>query len=150
VHKFLYLITILGLFSNSAIADGDKSATLEISSIDMIKHTEQIHPVSRILRSEFKGCKSEIQRDAVIFKNIGSMCVDGMYTLMLGRGCNTIVGEKDPSGRWTVHKCLEKTTCDILHQNSFAAVPVGISIADNFEPTVQIFCQDNNYIIVKL
>ena len=123
---------------------------IDIPTPHMLATADEVDPASRHLRSESSECRSETQRPKVLFKNIGSMCVDGMYALMLGRGCSTIIGEKDPTGRWTTHKCKTQPSCDPVHISTFAVVPVGIPLTETFGDHVQIFCSDNNYRVIRL
>tara|TARA_B100000214_G_C23954216_1_gene621953 strand:+ start:338 stop:820 length:483 start_codon:yes stop_codon:yes gene_type:complete len=160
MRKFsLSLAPLFFLFSGHAEADQNSfrdaiptphmiEAAESATSLNSI--AENLSPLSRIPRSEFSGCKSETKQENVTFRNIGSMCVDGLFSLMEGRGCDNIMGARDPSGRWTYHRCESQPTCDNLHSNTFAVVPVGISISENFDEHAQVWCTDSNYVIVKM
>jgi hypothetical protein len=123
---------------------------IDIKTPQLLAIAEDVSPVSRIPRSEFRGCRSEIHTSMVTFRNIGSMCVDGMFALMEGRGCTAIVGTRDPTGSWVSYACETPPTCDILHNSTFAVLPVGIPIVEHFGDHVQLFCSDNNYRVIRL
>ena len=157
------IVSILALSASTAFADegfSRSAVTNTITTPDLVEEIdrgtpaldvlETLHPVSRIVRSEFSGCRSEIENTSVSFRNIGSMCADGLYALMEGRGCTEVVGARSTTGNWTYHRCKTQPTCDNLHNNTFAIVPVGTSITENFGEDKQVWCTDNNYIIIKM
>ena len=117
---------------------------------DTTRQRSEVHPISSIPADDKSRCYSTEQHDKLPFENIGSLCVDGLFALMWGRGCGWIEGTKDPSGRWTYHKCDTQATCDQLHNSTFAIVPVGISIKTEFDTDVEFWCQDNNYVVLKI
>ena len=159
----LSIVSILAFSASTAFANEDfprDVITDTITTPDLVEKidssttaldiSEILHPISRIVRDEFSSCRSEIENPAVSFRNIGSMCADGLYALMEGRGCTEVVGARSPAGDWTYHRCKTQPTCDNLHNNTFAIVPVGTSIAENFGEDTQVWCTDNSYIIIKM
>ena len=136
------LIASLFLSSNQSLASTPNQSLSAVA--------ETVLPQSRIPREDFGMCRSEIHNPTVIFKNTGSMCADGLFSLMQGRGCEIIVGANHPSGQWTYHKCETQPTCDRLHNNVFAVVPVGVSLSENFKPGYEMWCADNNYFVIKI
>ena len=149
MRKFSILLASIAFSFPGTVAAEDlpnvKSTDQAVSEI-----ADRIHIDSRIIRAQSTQCRSEISNQTISFHNVGSMCADGFFALMEGRGCTNTVGKKDPTGRWTYHACETAATCDNLHSNTFAIVPVGISVKDNFQPDVEIWCADNSYIIIKM
>lgn len=110
----------------------------------------EVHPISSIPVDATGQCYSTERHDNLPFENIGSLCADGLFALIWGRGCPRIIGTYEPSRRWTYQKCETQPTCDQLHNDTFAVVPVGISIEAEFGADAEIWCQDNNYVVLKI
>jgi hypothetical protein len=163
----MYCLLFLGVFIDVALAEPPPAepppatpslvTTGEISTPPdkrasplTVAMADEVHPSSSIPGSTTSGCYSDEEHDNLPFQNIGSLCVDGLFALMWGRGCGIIVGAQDPTGRWTTHRCETQPTCDPLHNSTFAVVPVGISLRENFGRDVHVWCTDNNYRVLRL
>jgi hypothetical protein len=133
-----------------AHADVPSDDAIHESNTETTNLRSEVHPISSIPVDSTRQCYSTEQHTKLPFANIGSLCVDGLYSLMWGRGCPLIVGTHDPSSRWTYQKCETQPTCDQLHNDTFAIVPVGISIEAEFDADVEFWCQDNNYVVLKI
>jgi len=134
------------LVAGSSFADSPTAPT-EKKTVVSEKSTEL--PSTRLDRSEFTMCRSEIENESTKFYNIGSMCADGLFALMEGRGCENIVHET-AAGGWTYHYCAEADTCDRLHNSVFVVASVDLNIPEIFPvEDYEMWCMDNNYAILR-
>ena len=99
---------------------------------------------TRHLRSEYSECRSEIENPNTTFYNVGSLCLDGLFSLIEGRGCENIAYEKTEGG-WIYHYCNDTPTCDRLHEGMFLTVPTNIEVSDSVLEDYSLWCMDSGY-----
>ena len=133
----------------SFLAAGSSFADTPKAPIENPKVSEKSPspPTTRLDRSEFQMCRSEIQNESTKFYNVGSMCVDGLFALMEGRGCENIVHERIDDD-WTNHYCATDATCDRLHNSVFSIVSVDVDMS-RLSSDPEVWCMDNNYVVIR-
>jgi hypothetical protein len=101
---------------------------------------------TQVLRSEYTECRSEIENPTTSFYNIGSLCADGLFSLIEGRGCENIAYDKTEGG-WTYHYCNDTPTCDRLHEGMFLTIPTDISPPQEILEGYEMWCADSGYTV---